>query len=104
MERVLSINFGCDTIKIIYKTLRADDVEINNVNPADIASMEYAPIASCDVDCSLFLHYKNIVTDKGQNLTIQNIHYFLVIYCNNHSENKCLFCHYFILMSDVFDI
>lgn len=74
LESVLSRNPGYDKTKRICRVLRGENVEINNMNPAEIARKKYAPITSRDVERS-FSDYKNIVTEKRQNLTIEHIRF-----------------------------
>lgn len=85
LESVLRRNPGYNTMKKICGVLRGEDEKVNEMNPADIASMKYAPITSCDVERS-FSNYKNILTDKRQNFTMDNLNKILVLYCNSKNQ------------------
>lgn len=81
LESVLLRNPGYNKMKKIYTVLRGQNVEDLDMEPNDIASMKFAPITSCDVERS-FSAYKNILSDKRQNFSPNNLNQLLVIYCN----------------------
>lgn len=83
MDGVLHRNPGYVQMKRICNILKGQIEDIPDMNPEDIASMKYAPITSCDVERS-FSAYKNVLTDKRHNFTMENLNHILVIYCNSN--------------------
>ncbi|CAH1995587.1 unnamed protein product [Acanthoscelides obtectus] len=82
-ESVLSCSPGYQQIKNVCYILRGQnqiDPDIK-MKPSDIASLKFAPITSCDVERS-FSAFKNLLTDKRHNLSLDSINQLLVLYCN----------------------
>ncbi|CAH1988080.1 unnamed protein product [Acanthoscelides obtectus] len=82
-ESVLSRNPGYQQIKNVCYILRGQNQSDPDIKmkPSDIASLKFAPITSCDVERS-FSAFKNVLTNKRHNLSMDSINELLVLYCN----------------------
>jgi hypothetical protein len=71
-------------------SLDATDKDNNDLDPEHISSLKYAPITSVDVEGTLS-SYKNILSDRMQKLSVQNLEKHLIInWCNNKlSKSDC---------------
>lgn len=67
----------------IFLTNSNNNENIPSVQKQNILYYKYAPITSCDVERS-FSAYKNIFSEKRQNLKVENLEKLLITYCNNN--------------------
>lgn len=76
-DEVLNKNEGFQTLTKISSVLAGSTQEELNMNPNILAKFKYAPITSVDVERS-FSAYKNILTDRRRNLTMEHLEQYLV--------------------------
>lgn len=82
ISKVLENNLGLDFMRQAYQILNGSIIEPNNLvtnklKPSEITALKFAPLTSCDVERS-FSVYKNILTDRRTNFTIQNLEMYFV--------------------------
>lgn len=82
MKSMLKRNPGYALIKQVSHILDGSSEDTpEEIKPELISKFKFAPVTSCDVERS-FSSHKNILTDKRQRLTPQNIEKMLIIYSN----------------------
>lgn len=89
MESLLSKNPGLETVQKVQKAIAGEGDLPNGMSPLDVAQMKYLPTASVDVERSFSL-YKNVLSDRRQCLTEENLSMILVVQCffNRGQEDK----------------
>jgi hypothetical protein len=89
---VLAKNDGFQKLKEISNILSLDatDKDNNDLDPEYISSLKYAPNTSVDVERT-FSTYKNILSDRRQKFSVQNLEKHLIInwYINKLSKSDC---------------
>lgn len=81
LNAVLNRNPGYSTLHTIYRICNGETVEsIENILPSTIPLYKYAPVTTCDVERS-FSIYKNILSDRRQSMSTDNIEKYLIINC-----------------------
>lgn len=80
LGKVLCNNSGYEIMKNIAK-IHSGQITSLDIDPHTIACFKYAPITSTEVERS-FSIYKNLLNDKRQNFTFENLRMHLVIMCN----------------------
>ncbi|CAH0562763.1 unnamed protein product [Brassicogethes aeneus] len=78
LKDVLSKNEGFQKLKTIAMVLEGSIVSDLKMHPALMAKFKHAPITSVDVERS-FSAYKNILSDRRQSFTTENLNQHLVI-------------------------
>lgn len=73
-------NEGFSTLSKISTILNGGNVSDLDMDPASIAKFKYAPITSVEVERS-FSAFKNILSDRRQNFTVEHIEQHLIINC-----------------------
>ena len=82
LDSVLQRNPGYDRIKTISSVLSGTASTIpEGMGPGDVAMFKYCPTASVDVERS-FSMYKNILSDKCQSLTKENLKKIITCHCH----------------------
>lgn len=79
-DDVLGKNQGFRILNSISKILSGSEQEDFDMNPDIMAKFKYAPITSVDVERS-FSAYKNILSDRRHNLTMEHLEQYLVVTC-----------------------
>jgi hypothetical protein len=86
LQAVLKINPGFSAFTCVSQILNGDDVDPPEDNaPEKIPFLKYAPVTSCDVERA-FSAYKNILSNKGQSMTLENIGKILIVYCASKNQ------------------
>lgn len=80
---VISKNHGYQVLVAVSKILTGEHSNretnfVNTLNPQQIASLKFAPITSVDVERS-FSAYKEILSDRRQKFTVENLEKHLII-------------------------
>lgn len=82
---MLEKNIGFKTLTTISKILNGEEVSNDNfpddLNTADFAHFQFAPITSVDVERS-FSKYKNLLSDNRRSFSLENIKQTLIVQCN----------------------
>ena len=78
---VLERNPGYDSLYTVSQIISREMSHTpKDIAPNHIHLLKYAPVTSCEVERSFSL-YKNILSDRRQNLTSENMEKYLVTYC-----------------------
>lgn len=90
LNAVLNRNPGYSTLHTIYRICNGETVEsIENILPSTIPLYKHAPVTTCDVERS-FSIYKNILSDRRQSMSTDNIEKYLIINCATKQWKKKL--------------
>ncbi len=82
LDSVLQKNPGYDRVKTITGVLNGtSNVFPEGMGPGDIAMFKFCPTASVDVERS-FSQYKNVLSDKRQSLTKENLKKIMMCHCH----------------------
>lgn len=84
-RQVIKKNWGFSELLKVSKILNGDFQENVKFDPNIINCLKYAPITSVDVERS-FSNYKNILSDRRQNFSVQNIEKHLIISYNKLND------------------
>lgn len=84
---VINKNEGFKKLVQINNILQGNFDENDTVDPNIICKFKFAPITSCEVERS-FSAYKQILSDKRQSFTSDNIEKYLIAYCYNAINNN----------------
>lgn len=79
-DAVLGKNEGFQILSKVSDILSGSEQEDFDMDPNIVAKFKYAPITSVDVERS-FSAYKNILTDRRHNLTMEHLEQYLVVSC-----------------------
>lgn len=82
LVQVLNKNPGFSTLKAVANILSGTDVNACKIPTEDLPRYKYAPVTTCEVERS-FSNYKNILSDRRQNFTPENLEKYVV--CNFNS-------------------
>ncbi|KAJ4427048.1 hypothetical protein ANN_26847 [Periplaneta americana] len=84
--KIVKRNPGWEHVLLVAEALVANDIDVTAFplvwSPADIESLKYCPIRSCEVERS-FSQFKNILTDNRNQFSLQHLEEYLVIHCHN---------------------
>jgi Protein of unknown function (DUF 659) len=81
LEAVFSKNEGFKILVKVFTILSGEFVEHFEMDPIIVANLKYAPITSVDIERS-FSTYKNILSERRQNLTMKHLEQYLIINCS----------------------
>ena len=79
--RVISANVDLDLVRQIGSILTGKSNSLYQFDPNAVVCLKYAPLTSVEVERS-FSTYKNLLSEKRQGFSLQNIKKLLVIICN----------------------
>lgn len=82
LSKIISKNGDLTKLKKIAAVLEGNNNSGVEMNPNTIACFKYAPITSVDVERSFSL-LKNLLSDKRQNLSFDNMKKLLIVMCNS---------------------
>ena len=84
--KIVKRNPDWEHVLLVAEALIGNDTDITELplvwSPAEIGSLKYCPITSCEVERS-FSQFKNILTDNRHQFSLQNLEEYLVIHCHN---------------------
>lgn len=87
LDTVLKNNPGFTKLQAINNILNGDFSKPVDMDPDTICKFKYAPITSCEVERT-FSFYKHVLSDRRQNLTVENLEKYMVVY--SYQNNKVI--------------